>query len=65
MGTHCLTSTLPQVKQQHSNAALQANRSISHLVFLLLSLAKPPSCVNLTCQDEVITSSGLGVMHYV
>lgn len=56
VGTHCLASPLLQVKQQHSKVALQANRSVSHLIFLLLSLAKPSSCVNLTRQNEVITN---------
>lgn len=56
VGTRCLASPLLQVKQQHSEVALQANRSVSHLIFLLLSLAKPSSCVNLTRQNEVITN---------
>lgn len=61
--THGLASPL-QVKQQHSKVALQATHNVSHLIFLLLSIAKPSGCVNPPCRNEVITGSGLGVMHY-
>lgn len=56
------------MKQQHSEFALQAHCNISHLIFLLLSLAKPSSCVNLTCQNGVITDgddSEQCIMHEV